>query len=285
MATMTAVRFEHPLNPGALPDSPASAPLDGIAGEDEWPIFIGLLGDFRLLKHGRPITLRAGGKAEVLLSTLALRGEQSVSREGLLAALWPESDEALAGQSLSSLVYSLHRQLGREFGTPPPIVHTGHGYRLNLEAGVGVDVRHFEALVNAGMQQARTSDLAAAVASYGRAIELYRGDLCVGADAVVERERLRALFLNVLARLADYYYEQRDYASCLDYSLQLLAKDACREDAHRMVIRCYVHCGERAQALRQYHLCKDILRAEFDAAPEQATTLLYEQVRTDPTSV
>jgi DNA-binding SARP family transcriptional activator len=62
----------------------------------------------------------------------------------------------------------------------------------------------------------------------------------------------------------------------------MLASDPCREDAHRLVMRCYVRLGERAQALRQYQLCKQILRAEYDVAPEDATTALYDRVRLEP---
>jgi len=122
---------------------------------------------------------------------------------------------------------------------------------------------------------------------YMKAVQLYRGDLCTGTDgnAVVERERLRAHFLTVLARLADYHFSVSNYPRCLHYAEQLLQYDACREDAHRMVMRCYVRQGERAQALRQYLLCQNILRAEFDAAPESHTTLLYDQVRLHPDTV
>lgn len=103
--------------------------------------------------------------------------------------------------------------------------------------------------------------------------------------AAVERERLRVCYLSLLAQLADYHYDQREYAACLTYAQRLLSIEPCREDAHRLLMRCYVQRGERAQALRQYHLCVVILRTEFDATPEAATTALYEQVRLAPESI
>ena len=66
---------------------------------------------------------------------------------------------------------------------------------------------------------------------------------------------------------------------------RLLDGDPCREDAHRLVMRCHVRRGERAQALRHYLLCQQILRAEFDAAPEPATDALFEQARLDPSTI
>jgi DNA-binding SARP family transcriptional activator len=78
-----------------------------------------------------------------------------------------------------------------------------------------------------------------------------------------------------LARLADYFYLVADYPACLQYANRLLENDACREDAHRLLMRCLVRQGERAQALRQYRLCMHILHAEFDTVPERDTTRLF----------
>ena len=57
------------------------------------------------------------------------------------------------------------------------------------------------------------------------------------------------------------------------------------EDAHRLAMLSYLKSGQRAQALRQYRLCERILRAEFDAEPEAATRLLFDQLRLDPSSI
>ena len=49
-----------------------------------------------------------------------------------------------------------------------------------------------------------------------------------------------------------------------------------------MTMRAYVRLGTRAQALRQYTLCRKILAEEFDAIPEPATERLFTLIRTDP---
>ena len=256
-------------------------------GDTDWPLFICLLGGFRLLRAGQPVPRVHGGKAETLLALLALRYDTRVPRETLLALLWPDADPMLAHQSLNSLVYSVRKQLGDALERASPIRYLDGSYWLNREAGVGVDLACYVALVAQGDRQSRAGDLAEAMQTYGRALALYRGDLWSGPDlqATIERERLRASCLTLLARLADYAYACGEYCTCLEYAGRLLALDPCREDAHRLMMRCEVHLGERAQALRQYHVCADVLRAEFGAAPEPATVALYEQVRLDPASV
>jgi DNA-binding SARP family transcriptional activator len=86
-----------------------------------------------------------------------------------------------------------------------------------------------------------------------RAVELYHGDLPDRSDIwpVIEAERLRVLYLSALAWLADNDFANGDYANCLRYAHQLLISEPCREDAHRLIMHCYVRRGERAQALRQ----------------------------------
>jgi DNA-binding SARP family transcriptional activator len=153
-----------------------------------------------------------------------------------------------------------------------------------MEAGVGVDVACFDTWADAGDQQVRAGDLSSAAMSYRQSVCLYRGDLTVAPDvtSVLERERLRARFLSLLGYLADAHYRAGEYGACLEQAWCLLGQDPCREDAHRVVMRCYVRRGERAAALRHYLVCEQILHAEFDAAPEPATTALFDQIRLRP---
>jgi DNA-binding SARP family transcriptional activator len=96
---------------------------------------------------------------------------------------------------------------------------------------------------------------------------------------------MRACYLSLLGYLADDHFRAADYPTALQHAVRLLRHDPCREDAHRMVMCCYVRLGVRAQALRQYRTCQEILAREFDARPEPATTALFARIRTDPGSV
>jgi DNA-binding SARP family transcriptional activator len=252
----------------------------------EKPVMICLLGSFAVLQHGDPLPVRSGGKTEALLSTLALRCRHRVPREVVLAEVWPDAEPDLARQALHSLLHGLRRLLAPALHSASPILSTQGGYHLNRDAGVGVDFDCFDELAELGDDQA-ANDVPAAVEYYERAISLYGGDLLGGDQqtAIVERERLRARHLTLLIRSASYHYEQGDVELCLQLAQRLLEHDPCREDAHRLVMRCHVLRGERAQALRQFRLCAQILRSEFDAEPEPATVALYDQVRLHPDAV
>jgi DNA-binding SARP family transcriptional activator len=251
------------------------------------PVLVCVLGSFRLLKAGLPLSVKPGGKAELLLANLALQGRFGLSRDQLLNLLWPASGDGLATQSLNTLAYSLHRLLGDALGGRSPITHADGHYRLNRDDGVGVDVDIFDAAAEEGEQAARAGNEAEAVSSYSRATYLYTGDLVLASEIrhIVERERLRARYLAARAYLVDLQFGRDNYVDALAGSLELLSEDPCREDAHRLVMRCYNRLGQRAQALRQYRLCREVLADEFDAVPEPATEDLYEMLRMDPARV
>jgi DNA-binding SARP family transcriptional activator len=246
-----------------------------------------LLGLCQIVIDGRATVVQQGSKTEALLAKLAMRRDYSATLEELTTALWPDREPALAKQSLHTLVHSLHRQYGQWTHGVALVRYAAGSYRLNTDAGMRVDVAEFDALAAAGERDTRLGEHDSAAGSYRAAVDLYRGDLSAGADiyAVVERERLRALYHTLLARLTDFHLSRAEYGFSLQYGLRLLTSDPCREDAHRLIMRCYVRQGQRAQALRQYHACESILRSEFDAAPEPATRALYDQTRLDPSQV
>ena len=250
-------------------------------------VLVCMLGRFRILKFGAPVSLRPGGKVEQLFGLLALQPREGVARDEVLGALWPTSDLPLAGQSLNTLVYWLHRTLGDGLAGHAPVRRVDGRYRLNTDDGLRVDIMEFDAAVDVGDRQGRDGDHLAAIASYDGAVALYAGDLVTATDVrhLLERERLRARYLAVRARLADHEFSMGDFDGALENALALLASDPCREDAHRMAMRCYVRVGQRAQALRQYAICRDVLALEFSATTEPATDELFDLVRTAPDRV
>jgi DNA-binding SARP family transcriptional activator len=249
-------------------------------------VLVCLLGGFRLLRFGQQLEVLISGKALTLLSSLALHLETGVTRDVLLDLLWPEQDSEQSAVSLHSLIYSLHRRLRDDLQDASAVVYNNGSYLLNRGAGISTDIARFDAMVGEGNRLAEAKCDEAA-GHYEHALALYRGDLSVGTDiyTVIERERLRANFLTILAWLADRSYREADYSSALEHASRLLANDPCREDAHRVVMRAHVHRGERAQALRQYHLCEQVLRREFDIAPETATTTLFDRIRGAPETI
>lgn len=249
-------------------------------------VLICLLGSFRVLKRGQHVAIHSA-KTEALLRHVGLHHERRVPRERILEILWPGQSHSLAVQSLNSLIHSMKILFEDVLDGQAPIMSQDRFCLLNKEAGVSVDMSLFDAFVVDAERSRLSGDLAASSRFNMAATFLYGGDLIGDGTTytVIERERLRVSNLRALTHLADYRLSIHDYAASAHFAERILAVDPCNENAHRLLMRCYVRLGERAQALHQYRLCEQILHAEFEAAPEAATTRLYHQIRLNPESV
>lgn len=257
------------------------------APELAYPVTVVLLGPFQLLLNGTPAHIERESKAAHLLHCLALARPHRLPRTQLLDRLWPTIEPALAGQSLNSLVYQLNKLTAPFLNKIGVIVYEHGYYHLNSGAGVTVDLDQFEAWSTRGRQLLNSGNVLDGLRYCMQALNLYNGDLSGDADlaTMFERERLRLVCLDLLAFLADHYYKQDEPPKALVYLQRLLTHDPCREDAHRQAMRCHMQLNQRAQALRQYHLCCQALLLEFDATPEPATTALFEQIRLSPAGI
>jgi DNA-binding SARP family transcriptional activator len=96
-----------------------------------------------------------------------------------------------------------------------------------------------------------------------QAIQLYRGDLLDGLTLqeppfeewlMAERERLRELALEALARLLAAQRAGGAAEAAVQTGLRLIALDPLQEVVHRTLMRLYVRVGRRGSALHQYQL-------------------------------
>jgi DNA-binding SARP family transcriptional activator len=165
----------------------------------------------------------------------------------------------------------------------PVIVLEGGAYRLAANLRLWVDVDEFERHVEGGRRLEAAGEPTGAMAEYELAASLYQGDFLADDPyeewPVLTRERLRLAYLDLLDRLGRLYFGQGRYAACAALCQRIIERDACREDAHRRLIRCYSRQGQPHLALRQYFACAEALRTELGVDPAPATVRLHEAIR------
>jgi DNA-binding SARP family transcriptional activator len=221
---------------------------------------------------GRDLSLPSR-KAQALLAYLALRPGQAHPRDKLAALLWGESTDALARDSLRHALAALRDVLPDS--APPILLASGHTLALNPVA-VAVDVADFER----GLAEGTPDALEQAAA-------LYAGDLLAGVSLdeplfedwlLAERERLRELALEALAKLLAHQHQSRASERAIRTAIRLLALDPLQEAVHRTLMRLYVQLGRRGAALHQYQLCVSVLHRELGMEPEEDTRRLYQDI-------
>ncbi|MCC6236843.1 MAG: winged helix-turn-helix domain-containing protein [Dehalococcoidia bacterium] len=248
---------------------------------------IRLLGAFSVEFNGRPVTLSAGGKSVAVLKFLAASGTQTVPRDRILDALWPEVPASVAASRLRSALHALRRVFADQGGVQGTrggeVVAYDHGQYLLFPGTLLVtDVDLFEDAWARGQEYDRAGERGLAVASYERAERLYRGDF-LEQDAYldwtsVRREQLRDAYLTLLARLAHLYIERGEDMAAISCCHKLLRRDDCNEEAYRLLIEAHGRRGDRNAALRWYDICERELARVLGMPPSEGTRAAREAV-------
>jgi DNA-binding SARP family transcriptional activator len=229
------------------------------------PIEMRLLGPFEVRDSAGEILSIKARKSRALLALLALAPAQSLPRERMMNLLWSERGDAQARSSLRQALAGLRSDLA---ATGAAALDTGHDRASINPANVKIDILEFRRL-------AASDD----VASLRGAYALYRGELL--ADTFVrdpafeewlgaERQRLADIAASVVERLCSH----ETGAARIDLAKRLVAIDPLREASHRLLMRAYLDAGERALALRQYEVCREVLRDELQIFPGEETEAL-----------
>jgi DNA-binding SARP family transcriptional activator len=234
---------------------------------------LSLLGGFEArIEPGQPVPVPTR-KAQALLAYLALPAGQSHPRDKLAALLWGDTAPGPARNALRQTLFVLRKALGPLADDVLRI--TGNAIALAPDA-VQTDSAAFESAVGEGTP-----------AGLERAVGLYRGDLLSGLSVdetvfedwlMTERERLRELFLEALARRLAHQRTSGAAAPAVQTALRLLALDPLQEVVHRTLMRLYGQFGRRDAALRQYQECVEVLRRELGVEPEPETKAVYQEI-------
>jgi DNA-binding SARP family transcriptional activator len=212
-----------------------------------------LLNAFQLQCDGVavPMTL----PAQRVLGFLAVQ-DRPVPRDFVAGTLWIDSTEEHATGSLRSALWKL-RQCGDQ------LVEVS-GRHLRLSPRVTVDARR------AADWARRLLDPAVIITDDDIAQIPRSGDLLPGWYddwVLVEREWLRELLLHALERLCNGLLQEGRYGQALEAGHAAVRMEPMRESGHRSVISVHLAEGNQADALRQYHLFRNLLRHELRLEP------------------
>lgn len=203
-----------------------------------------------------------------LLARLAPSRAKGVSRDEILALLWPERDVESARHSLDQLLYETRRALGAS----PEV----GGATLRLDPTViSCDLAEWDAALQGG-------DLEGAVA-------LYRGPFLQGfflnGSAAFEqwaetvRSQLIATYRRTLESLATTSAAHGKIDDSIAWWRQLAAEDRVGSRVALGLMHALADSGDRAGALEFFRVHERIVRAELDASPDPAVMAFAHSLR------
>ncbi|MBN1249637.1 MAG: AAA family ATPase [Anaerolineae bacterium] len=244
-----------------------------------------LLGDFRLYLDGAPVDTVDTPRLQSLLAFLLLHQDASQPRHYVAFLFWPDSTEQQALTNLRNLLYHLRQALP---GLDRFLSVDAKSLLWRRDVACTSDVADLERAVVLAQEAERAGDMIRLRAALESASELYRGDLlpsCYDDWILPERERLRQTCIDKLVHLARLLEGEREYDGAVLAAQRLLRIDPMYEATYRQLMRLYALGGNRAAALRTYHMCVTMLRQEFGVEPDPLTRQAYERLLpTEPSS-
>ncbi|TMM10349.1 MAG: hypothetical protein E6F98_12875, partial [Actinobacteria bacterium] len=216
-----------------------------------------------------------GRQGRLLFVYLVAARSRPVPRDELADAIWGESPPATWEKALTVIASKL-RGLVAEDGIT--LTNAFGCYRLDLPEGTWVDL-----FAAAGDAQDAEEALAAGELDQARAAaesaeSLARRPFLSGEEGTwVEQKRrdLADIRERALSVLADACLRSGATREAAKWAEELIALSPFREAGYRRLMEAHVAAGNRAEALRVYEQCRQLLAEELGAYPSPETDSIY----------
>ena len=243
-----------------------------------------LTGEVQVENGGRLLrgSQLGGPQGRFVFAYLVTERRQAVTQSDLADALWPESLPASWTLALSAIVSRLRARLsgvglprariiGNAFGcyqfTPP-----GETW-VDIEAALaGLDAA--EGALTAGNPQA----------AYGPSLIatiILRRPFLAGQEGAWVDERRAALTSSLVRALdcrAEALAANNELVLALAHAREAVRLEPYRESGYRRLMRMLAANGDRAEAVRAYQQCRDLLDRDLGVAPSTETEALYREL-------
>lgn len=230
---------------------------------------------------GASLTRGLSSNAQKLLAYVLLHRSRSHARERLGSLLWEHGSTRRCKAYLRKAIW----QIQHLFDDDTALLSVdGDWVQLNGDPRIWLDVAELETAVGDVRDRSAAHLTPPQADALRRAVDLYTGDLLEHwyADwCLLERERLRDLYLMALKKLSHYAEYVGNYDEGVSWGARMLAVDPARECAHRQLMRLRYLAGDRTGALRQYARCAGVLDAELGVRPSEATRTLHTRIQND----
>lgn len=241
----------------------------GVETEGPNKLEVFALGPGYILMQGKPIDSWEGHLPRLLFFFALDR--PSITRSEICHAFWPELETDQAVNVFHVTKRRLHKALNMDV-----LVHEDGYYRVNPDLAVHYDVMDFVSALMAGRSKENTNPMA----SWQRAIELYRGPFLQGHnDSWITKRRtdFQAGYLEALTETARIRLAEDRPEHALGLFQKALSEDNSREDIHREIMQLYTRMGRRSEAAAHYQrLVDDLARHQRTLSPE--TEKLYQSI-------
>src|SRR6478736_4278827 len=220
-----------------------------------------------------------GRQGRLLFAYLVAERSRAVPRDELAEALWGETPPATSDKALTVLASKLRGALADAGLDGRQLLTSAFGcYRLDLPEGTWVDLFAAASGAQDAEEAFAAGELDQALAAAESAESLARRPFLPGEDGTwVEQKRrdLADIRERALSVLADACLRSGAALEAAKWAEELIALSPSRDAGYRLLMEAHVVAGNRAEALRVYEQCRQLLAEELGAYPSPETDSIY----------
>jgi len=243
-----------------------------------------LMGEVQVENDGRLLreSQLGGPQGRFVLAHLVTERKRAVTQAELAEGLWPESLPASWTLALSAIVSRLRSRLAGVGLPRSHIIGNAFGcYQFTPPGETWVDVEAALAGVDAAEGALVAGNPQAAYGPSLIATTILRRPFLPGHDGAWVDERRAALASSLVRAIdcrVDALIANRELVLALTHAREAVRLEPYRESGYRRLMRVLAANGDRAEAIRAYNQCRDLLEQELGVTPSAETESLYQEI-------
>jgi SARP family transcriptional regulator, regulator of embCAB operon len=219
-----------------------------------------------------------GRQGRLAFALLACEHLRAVSKDELAEELWLGKVPPSWERSLSAIISKL-RSLIVSTNLPDVALNTSFGhYQLSLPAGAWLDVEAATGAIDRAESALRAGQPQEAWGWAQAAYQISRRSFLMGEEGPwvsSKRYELRDVRVRAHECLSEpsIWHNEPEYA--VRHAREAVTLEPFRETSYQLLMRAHAAVGNRAEALRVYERCRNLLSEELGVSPSSQTEAVY----------
>lgn len=221
-----------------------------------------------------------GRQGRLAFAFLALNRHRRISRGELINVIWAGTPPAETEAALSAILSKLRGLLRRAHWSASDAAIDLHSSSIALRfpPHTWVDVEAAANALDEAEGALRTGDTAKAWGTANVAVSIARRPLLSDFDAPwidARRTAQQKLLRRGIECLASASEAGGDLSLAVQYAADAIEIEPFRETGYQRLMRLHARMGNRAEALRAFERCRQLLREELGASPSPQTEEVF----------
>jgi len=221
----------------------------------------------------------AGRQMRLALAYLVSERDHPTTHERLASALWPDAPPAELETAISAILSKLRSVLKRAGCVDSASIEMRSGnVHLRLPSQTWIDIEEAGNAIDEAEGLLRGGNRQGAWGRANVAVSIGRRPFLPDEEApwiAVRRRKLTTVLTRGLRVLSDISATNQEPALALQYATEMVELEPFDERGYQNLMRLQAQMGNRAEALRVYGRCRELIREELGADPSPETEALF----------